>query len=75
MKSLHIRDVDEVTLERLRRLAALHHRSLQGEVRALLEEAARRAPVDEDEEALPITTVSVGTDGSFRREDIYDGAR
>jgi plasmid stability protein len=75
MKSLHIRDVDEATLARLRRLAALHHRSLQGEVRALLEEAARRAPEVEDDAALPITTVSVGSEARYRREDIYDGAR
>ncbi|MFO7780402.1 MAG: hypothetical protein R6W94_02110 [Spirochaetia bacterium] len=75
MKSLHIRDVDEATLARLRRLAALHHRSLQGEVRALLEEAARRAPEVGDDASLPITTVSVGVEGSLRREDIYDGAR
>ena len=75
MKSLHIRDVDEATLARLRRLAALHHRSLQGEVRTLLEEAARRAPEIGDDDSLPITTVSVGVEGTLRREDIYDGAR
>ena len=75
MKSLHIRDVDEATLARLRRLAALHHRSLQGEVRALLDEAARRAPDFGDDASLPITTVSVGVEGTLRREDIYDGAR
>ncbi len=75
MKSLHIRNIDEATLSRLRRLAALHHRSLQGEVRSLLEEAARRAPGVEDGAPLSITTVSVGTEGTYRREDIYNGAR
>ncbi len=75
MKSLHIRDIDEATLARLRRLAALHHRSLQGEVHALLQEAARRAPGIEDDVRLSITTVSAGTEGTYRREDIYDGAR
>lgn len=75
MKSLHIRDIDETTLDCLRRLAAMHHRSLQGEVRALLEDAARRAPGEADEASLPLSTVSVGTEGGFRREEIYDGAR
>ncbi|MFP4068337.1 MAG: FitA-like ribbon-helix-helix domain-containing protein [Spirochaetaceae bacterium] len=38
MESLHIRDIDVATPARLRRLAALHHRSLQDELRSLLEE-------------------------------------
>ena len=44
MKSLHIRDIPEVTLTRLKRRAQAHRRSLQGEVLYLLEEAARQTP-------------------------------
>ncbi len=75
MKSLHIRDVDERVLERLQRLARLHHRSVQGEVRAILEEAARYAP---EERAAPVDLVTVDTGRAkpWSRAEIYgDDAR
>ncbi len=37
MKSLHIRDVPEPMIARLKRRARLHHRSLQGELIFVLE--------------------------------------
>lgn len=40
MPNLSIRDVPEAIAERLRRRAARHHRSLQGELMAILERAA-----------------------------------
>ena len=79
MKSLHIRDVDEIVVKRLRILAQLHHRSVQGEIRAILEEATQRAPADMPVEIRPldIETVSTGTSGAaWNRQDIYgDDAR
>ncbi|TVQ22601.1 MAG: plasmid stabilization protein [Spirochaetaceae bacterium] len=76
MRSLHIRDVGEPVLERLRRLAALHHRSLQGEVRAILEEASRRAPCDGEGDGLDLVTVETGRDDAWSREALYgDDAR
>ncbi|MFP4552057.1 MAG: FitA-like ribbon-helix-helix domain-containing protein [Spirochaetales bacterium] len=71
MKSLHIRDVDERVLDRLHRLARLHHRSVQGEVRAILEEAASFAP----EGAVPLTlvTVDTGQSPSWSRSEMYGG--
>ena len=76
MKSLHIRDVDELVLDRLRMLARMHHRSLQGEVRAILEEAARRAPRAEAGEELDLVTVATGRVDPWTREAIYhDDAR
>jgi len=79
MRSLHIRGVDEATLERLRVLAELHHRSVQGEIRAILEEASRLAPVGDPIAVRPlsITTVSTGADAvEWGRQEIYgDEAR
>ncbi len=75
MKSIHVRDVDPVVLERLKTLARLHHRSVQGEIRAILAEAARRAPEDRDLNQMDLVTVETNASGTFRREDIYDDAR
>ncbi|MFW5743520.1 MAG: FitA-like ribbon-helix-helix domain-containing protein [Spirochaetota bacterium] len=76
MKSLHIRDVNESVLQRLKRLARMHHRSLQGEVRAILEEASRRAPDDDRTDELDLVTVETGRDGGWSREELYgDDAR
>ena len=76
MKSLHIRDVDEVVLDRLRTRAGMHHRSLQGEVRAILQEAAEMAPDPYAVRELDLVTVSVKDPGSWSREQIYgDDAR
>ena len=71
MKSVHIRNVESDTLDRLRRLAALHHRSLQGELKAILEEAARRAPTGETNDKLDLITVEEDTGTTWRREEIY----
>lgn len=62
MSSLHIRDIDENTLLSLKRLARRHHRSLQGELRFILEKAGE----------LDLDAVSSGLHKSWGREDIYD---
>jgi len=71
MKSLHIRDVPETTIERLKRRAIRHHRSLQGELQALLAEAARQAASEESSE---FTLHRVRTQGNqnWSREGIYE---
>ena len=72
MKSLHIRNVDDPVLERLRRRAQMHHRSLQGELRAILEEAAELVPDRRMTEELDLVKVSMPEAGSWCREMIYD---
>jgi plasmid stability protein len=47
MANLLVRDLDAGVLARLKEQARRNHRSLQGEVRAILEEAAGRATRDE----------------------------
>ncbi len=71
MKSLHIRGVPEPTIDRLKRRAARHHRSLQGELLALLEEAAQQFSAD-DEEAFELLTVKTGRRQPWTRGEIYE---
>lgn len=76
MKSVHIRDINDSVLARLKRLAAMHHRSLQGELRAILEEASSRAPDGDRYDDLDLVTVETGRDGSWSRDELYgDDAR
>jgi plasmid stability protein len=46
MKQVLIRDLDEDVIEALKDRAALHHRSLQGELKAIVTQAARGNRVD-----------------------------
>ncbi|NBC29912.1 MAG: Arc family DNA-binding protein [Spirochaetes bacterium] len=75
MKSIHIRDVDPEVLRRLQRLAKLHHRSMQGELKAILEDASKRAPELEPEDPLDVVTVDAGSTGRFDRDDLYADER
>lgn len=71
MKSLHIRDVPEPTIARLKRRALLHHRSLQGELIFVLEEAAKQIPHEEPAEFSLNTVKTKGTQ-NWSREGIYE---
>jgi plasmid stability protein len=70
MKSLHIRDVPETTIEHLKRRAIRHYRSLQGELQFLLAEAAKQT-VAEDAEEFSLHTVKTSGDQNWSREGIY----
>jgi len=71
MKAIHIRDIDEKTLNDLKRLARNHHRSLQGELHAILERAAHMAPPEGQAEDFSLTTVRTDNESTWNREDIY----
>ena len=71
MTSIHIREVEPTTLAALKRLARIHHRSLQGELRAILHRAARLAPPDDDTRTLDLVTVNTGLATSWNRDEIY----
>jgi plasmid stability protein len=71
MKSLHIRNIDEQTLKRLKHLARNHQRSLQGELRAILINAARMAPPDPGNNELKLITVKSGKKATWSRKEIY----
>ncbi len=75
MKSIHIRDVEPGLIRKIKILAALHHRSMRGELRAIIEAAAKKAPESKDPGDMGIISVSTGKSGSWKRDDIYDDAR
>jgi len=72
MKSLHIRNIEPNLLMALKRLAQSHHRSLQGELHAILEHAARLAPPESENVSLDLITVSTNSSSNWNREEIYD---
>lgn len=75
MKSINVRDVPPRTLERLKRRARLHHRSLQGELHAILSAAAELPLPEDGDTGFELFTVSVGG-GNWSRQDLYgDDAR
>ena len=76
MKAIHIRNVEPRVLSALKRLAAAHHRSLQGELHVLLQQAARMAPAEKNDRELGLITVQTGGTSTWSREEIYgDGGR
>lgn len=75
MKSIHIRDIDPQMLQRLKRLAEMHHRSMQGELKTIIDEAVRKIPATGPDEEFDLITVSSGNKQAWKREDYYDDAR
>ncbi len=71
MKAIHVRNVDPGTLASLKRLARSHNRSLQGELHAILERAARMAAPAGRSRQLRLITVNTGGKSRWRREEIY----
>ena len=71
MSSLHIRDITPETLVRLKRLARQHNRSLQGELRVILERASRLAPAEEGA-TLKLHTIKSPDGSNWSRDQIYD---
>ncbi len=72
MPGIHVRDLPEATVQALKRRARSHHRSVQGEVRAILTEAARASPPDGGYAPILLTHVDIGGEQAWTREDIYD---
>ena len=70
MKSIHIRDIPLDVLNALKRRARTHHRSLQGELKAILEAAARVVP-DHESAELDLNFVRSGICEAFDRDFIY----
>jgi plasmid stability protein len=71
MAAMNVRDLRDHTLAALKRRARAHHRSLQGEVRAILEEAAARVPPEGGYPPIRLHHVAVGGRRPLRREDLY----
>ena len=76
MKALHIRDVDELVIHRIAKLARFHKRSMQAELRVILEEAAVRAKALEDDSGDELILVAAEPGSGYGREALYgDNAR
>jgi plasmid stability protein len=70
MKSILIRDLDPKIYSAIKKLADAHHRSMQGELHAILERAARMVPPAKPDE-LELITVSTGRTAGWSREEMY----
>ena len=74
MPAIHVRDVDDAVIEALKTRAARNHRSLQGEIRAILEEIVRGAARSSRprKQRLRLRTVRVGAPLKYSRDVIYE---
>ena len=75
MASLLIRNLDDAAVARLKARARRHNRSLQGEVKSILESEARTAkkkPGQPGHRELKIHTVNIPTRATWSRSTIYD---
>jgi antitoxin FitA len=71
MAAIHVRDLDDAVLAALKARAKKHHRSLQGEVKLILEQAAS-SEASPGRRKLALVTVRVGSKSSYSRDEIYD---
>jgi len=74
MGAIHIRDVDDAVISRLKERARAHNRSLQGEMREILREAAFGTPAvgsGPARRSLRLKVVKVGADAHYSRDEIY----
>jgi len=75
MASLLIRNLDDAVVARLKARARRHSRSLQGEVKSILESEARttgKRPGQPGRRELKIHTVNIPTRATWSRSEIYD---
>jgi plasmid stability protein len=73
MPAIHVRDVDDAVIEGLKARAARNHRSLQGEIRAILEDVVRASSARRGRQrALRIKTVRIGAPVKYSRDVIYE---
>ncbi|MCY4189381.1 MAG: hypothetical protein OXD30_12950 [Bryobacterales bacterium] len=71
MSSILIRDVAPGTLRALKLLARSHHRSLQGELQAILARAASMAPPEAEQRRLQLVTVKTERSCQWGRGTVY----
>jgi plasmid stability protein len=69
--AVSIRSLDDAVIEALKRRAARNNRSLEGELREILQQAAASPSPRGRRRRLRLNTVEVGGAATFRREDVY----
>ena len=73
MPALHVRNVDDAVIERLKRRAEKNRRSLEAELRVILDAAAGKEarPTGRRRRKLRLHLVSVGGSARYGRDEIY----
>jgi plasmid stability protein len=71
MPAVHIRNLDDSVITRLKHRAAANHRSLEGELREVLVRAADSDDENAKPRRLVLKTVSVPTSSRYDRDEIY----
>ena len=73
MPALHIRKVDDAVVGALKQRARENGRSLEAELRLILRKAAFEEEREDDRprRKLRLTTVSVASDATYGRDEIY----
>jgi plasmid stability protein len=72
MPAVQIRDVSPEVLAALKRRAARHERSLEGELRHILTALAREEPPAPPLPPIELKLSQASPPASWRREEIYD---
>ena len=72
MAAVSIRHLDDSVVRALKIRASKNHRSLEGELRAILEQAARRGTDSSPPPPLRIEVVHVPVDHDYGREVLYE---
>jgi plasmid stability protein len=73
MAAIQVRNVDASVLRALKKRAARHHRSLEGEVRQILTDATTAIEVAPPPRSITLVTVRTGNSRPFSRDDLGDG--
>jgi plasmid stability protein len=71
MPAVQIRDLPTEVLAALKRRAARHERSLEGELRHILATIARQEPASSPLPPIELKLSESSAETSWRREDIY----
>lgn len=71
MSAIHVRNVPESTVSALRERAAAHGKSMQQEVREILESVASEAIPRQAPAPIELVTAHTSTDTTWRREEMY----
>jgi plasmid stability protein len=74
MPSLHVRNLDDAVIAALKRRAAAANRSLEGELRQILQEAAAHAQGGRRPRRLHLHEVELGGASRVSRSEIYGDA-
>jgi plasmid stability protein len=72
MSAVHVRNLDDAVIDALKRRAQANHRSLEGELRAILQAAATEASGRKGaKKRLRLNTVDLEGPSSYGRDEIY----